>query len=382
MKKDQQRNKRIRIRVAGILLLVLALAAFVFPMQKYYLRRIDQNELRIQGFYLEDDHSLDVVFIGASDVYSSVYSADLYRLTGITSYPYSFQDNPVTMWKYELREILAHQTPKVLIVDLNGICYDEERLRNEASVRILADNIPHNENFRELIDTYGTDEKASYYFPFLKYHGEAFNFHAAFDIIDLHRRGQAVLKGAFTHSYSKKLKEDRHDYYDGTKAELDPLAESCLREFLEQCQGSGIEHILFARFPERYEERTVERYHRYNRAAEIVEEYGFEYVDFQPLVPSMGIVDEDWYNYGHLNANGAEKFTVFFSSFLTGRYGLGPTELTDSQRQAWDESADYIRRFYALYKKYRKENPDAKDDRLIFKEDHATMKQLEKMGPA
>ena len=40
-------------------------------LQQYLLRNVDHNSLRVEGFYQEERDSLDVVFIGASDIYTS-----------------------------------------------------------------------------------------------------------------------------------------------------------------------------------------------------------------------------------------------------------------------------------------------------------------------
>ena len=63
--------KNIKRFFTIVSLIVLPLA-FVMITQN----RVDHNTLRIQGFYQEEKDSLDVIFVGASDVFTG-YSAGL-----------------------------------------------------------------------------------------------------------------------------------------------------------------------------------------------------------------------------------------------------------------------------------------------------------------
>ena len=51
-------------------------------LQQYLLRNVDHNSLRVEGFYQEERDSLDVVFIGASDIYTSFMPGRAYEQHG------------------------------------------------------------------------------------------------------------------------------------------------------------------------------------------------------------------------------------------------------------------------------------------------------------
>ena len=73
-----------RRRTVKILSLVIALILFCGFSQMYLWRCNSHNELRLYGFRQEKEDSLDVVLLGASDIYA--YSAPLaYSLQGFTS---------------------------------------------------------------------------------------------------------------------------------------------------------------------------------------------------------------------------------------------------------------------------------------------------------
>ena len=357
-------------RIIAILALVAAVFAATLFLQDRVFYRADRNQLSLGGFYLEDDQSLDVVLLGSSEVYSGYYAGLAYELEGFTSYPYSYQSNPVTLWPYELREILKHQSPKVLVVEANGAVYDRKQLYKSGHLRKLANNMPFSRNKLELIRRYGTEGTLSYLLPIIKYHGMYFedepekpegedgsrkpvpggaldNRLRLQDKPLMEERGYSLLKGCLTHTQRRKTKPD----YDLTTVpqvtDLDPDAEAALNEFLDVCDDSGIEHILFVRFPHQVTaERTLKSYQRYNRTAEIVRARGYEYVDFTEHWDEIGLQKrEDFFEVDHLNAFGAEKFTKYLSRYLAEKYDLLPSELTGAQEKEWEESAAFTRQF-------------------------------------
>ncbi|MBQ6622424.1 MAG: hypothetical protein IJH75_06280 [Mogibacterium sp.] len=402
-------------RAVGVILLIAAVCFSVWYLQEHYFYRADRNQLALGGFYLEDDDSLDVVLLGSSEVYSAFYSGLAYRQEGFTSYPYSYQANPITVWPYELREILMHQHPKVLIVEANGAVYDDT-LFKPASIRKLTDNIPFSRNKMDLVERYGTVSSLSYYLPLIKYHGMYFesmkapeppegqgppdepeyvpegfsepvtetypwltilypdlgpvppkesgldNWFRLDDKTVMQERGYSLLKGCLSHTRRRKTHDDIDLTTIPRTTDLDPAAEASLNEFLDLCDASGIEHVVFARFPHRVtSERTIESYQRYNRLAEIVQARGYDYIDFTDHWEAIGLDAKwDFFDVDHLNALGAEKFTAYLSRYLVEHYGVQPSRLDARQTAAWEESARYTEAFLR-YARHEIENFNGHD---------------------
>ncbi|MBQ6583383.1 MAG: hypothetical protein IJH77_06130 [Mogibacterium sp.] len=353
-------SKKIFKRAGGILSLVLVAALILGLLQAYILRRNDKNQLFVRGFYLEEEDSLDVVLIGASEVYSDWYAARAYQRGGFTSYPFSFESNPVTMWKYELREILKHQHPQILVVEVSGAVYaDDKNLYGDGKIRKLSDNMPYSENKRDLVENLGTQNKLSYYLPIIKYHDrwrQADEKRRDSDIRDLptmKKRGHAVLRGAFSRTELHRTNPEMDLTADHSVKDLNPDAEAALREFIGTCRDSGIEHVLFVEFPRQItSDRTYDRYQRYNRIAEIVREEGADYAEFWSVREEIGLIKNvDYADVDHLNARGAQKFTDYFCDWLMNKYALVPYPQSDKQKAEWEESARYVEAFCAAAEK-------------------------------
>ena len=368
-------------RLVKILSLVLVVAAIVGVSQEYYMTNSSNTAIRLRGFYREDPKTLDVVVLGASEVYSGFNAPEFYKKTGVTSYPYAYEGNPVTLWKYELKEILRTQTPKLLIVEMNGAIYDEDMLYKEASIRYLADNMTLQKEKREMVSQYGTDDPLSYYFPIMKYHGEWLQpdrIKNAIAMLRIDLRGHSLLKGTLSHIKHAKYKDELTGYDPTAERDLNPNAERYLREFLDECKECGVENILFVRFPHRVTaEKSIRAFERFNRAARIVEEYGYEYVNLDDYCGEAGIEKPgDFYDTDHMMMSGQMKFTDFLAEYLQERYHLEPTQLTQKQKEEWDECVKYTDAFYSYYED-RKKDPDATEDDVIYEREE-TLQALKK----
>ncbi len=348
-------------RTVKLLALLLALVLIVLFLQEFTFREYweyGQGSLRVKGFYREPKDSLDVVLIGDSTVYAGCSPAYAYKTGGITSYNYAIGGLFCTVWEPITRDILRRQTPQLLVVDVGGIQYDSLQKKYESSsvVHAMADNMPLSVNkirsVRTLMDRYG-DDPWEYYIPFIRYHNEWAGFgelaERTGEMLSWMFSSRNVLKGTAVRVTAEPAAENLTDVQgDHASSALVPESEEVLREYLEYLQTQDVD-VLFIAMPCRVnadgEMRTV--FERENRAGEIVREYGFDFVSFYDYTDEIGLdMDMDFYNDGHMNYRGQIRFTEFFVDYLKENYGVTGGKLTDSQRAAWEQSAEYIGYFY------------------------------------
>ena len=77
--------KKYLLRTVKLISLLLIVSLFTLFLQNFVLCHIDHNKLRIDGFYLEDENSLDVVLTGASELYTGFSPGLAYEKFGFTS---------------------------------------------------------------------------------------------------------------------------------------------------------------------------------------------------------------------------------------------------------------------------------------------------------
>lgn len=376
-----KKNKHI-LRVIKITSLLLAVILCVGVLQEFILCHADHNRERIKGFYLEDKDSVDVVLIGASDVYAGFSSCYAYEKFGFTSYPIATQSDIVQNFKTQIKTAIKEQNPKLIVVELNGALYAaDEPLETEANLRNYIDNIPLNSDKFEYISEYITENQLEYYFPIIKYHtvwkGYPKGLGWTLSIMQDRARGYTYLKGAKTKTdsytpdekvYNSKLKNNEN------RRDLNEKAEEYLRDCLEYCRSENIENIVFVRFPHVVVKKTLGRFYRSNTIGDIIAEYGYDYINFEKNFDETGLdINTDFYNMDHLNVYGQMKFTECLGRYLQENYGITESDLTPSQKEEWDTCAKY----YDAFVKYNISLIEKKEAKEVG-ETYKTMKEIEK----
>ena len=347
-----------RRRAVKILSLAIALILFCGFSQTYFWRCNSHNELRLYSFRQEKEDSLDVVLLGASDIYA--YSAPLaYSRQGFTSYPYVVSACSVCFWKAMLEDILNHQNPQLIVVETTGACYDTLReLHNNGALHYILDGMPFRLKLKVIrpLLTEENDSAAAFLFPGLKYHS---NWQDSGDLKSnflnvrmLQKQGHAILRGTYTSRFAIGLQsESRHIEDDRSERPLDGEAEITIED-----------------------DEVYQNFQMTNTIEKIVGEYGFPFLNMEGLADEIGIDPEhDYYNRTHLNLYGQQKLTEFLAQYIKTNFNIVPRVQDAEQSRAWEESADY----YTRYCRYIEETPT--DSEALFSETHELMRELREM---
>ena len=356
--------KRKFLWVTGLLSVILAIAVAVGVLQENVFFHADHNRERVKGFYLEDEQSLDVVYLGASEVYSDIAPGYAYERDGITGYLYATQANTILNYKSQLKNVLSRQNASLIVIELNGAMYDDEDLTKEANLRNYSDHVPLDMTKVEWVAQNVTENHLEYLFPIFKYHGMWSGMGYEPETEETYRktiaadqsRGYNLLKGVLNWSFTfTSVSPSLNDTLPAAADKKQPItetAEKSLRDLLEYCRSEKLTNVVFARFPHIVTERTYDRFERNNTVAEIVAEYGFDYLNFEKDFAMTGLDEKtDFYNPDHLNIYGQKKFTAFLTDYLKEHYGLTSHALSVEQREEWEDCAAY----YEAYAKYNEE---------------------------
>ena len=373
--------KKNILRIIKIFCLALVLALSIGFLQEYVLCHADHNRQRLKGFYDEDSDSLDVVFMGASEVYSDFAPGHAYNYKGITSYLFATQSNSILNYKAQLKNILSKQDPKLIVIELNGAVYgDKEETTKEENLRNYADNVPLDMTKLQWISENVQKDQQEYLFPIIKYHSVwkdiPDNMLYQSTIANNEMRGYNYLKGILNETFvfkspQRSMNSSLQKLGD-KKLPLDPLEEEGLRDLLQYCKDEKLDNVLFVRFPHIVVTRTYERFGRSNTVGDIVAEYGYDYLNLERDVAMTGIEDDkDFYNLDHLNIYGQKKFTEYLTDYLISNYGVTARELSDSQKSDWHLCGEY----YNAYYKYS-ESLINKGDRRELSEDNELIDTL------
>ena len=377
-------NKKLLFnRILKIGSLLLAVILTLLLLQEFVLCRLDDNRERIKGFYLEDDDSIDVAFIGSSEVYSGYSASYAYARSGFTSYPIATRSNTVRNYLTCVKEAVRTQHPKLIVIEINGVLYNDTYLNDETFLRSYADNIPLNDNKLELVDRWLPELKTEFIFPLIKYHtvweSDNWGLDWGLSVIVDRFRGYNLLKGmknmAAVYSPQEEVLNDQLSSYDAQP--LSDQSQTSFIELLDYCRDNEL-NVLFVRFPHVVHKKMLLRYERSLAAAELVRSYGFTYLGLDEEYGEIGLdLSKDFYNAEHLNVYGQQKLTAYLCDYMTKNCGITPSELTDAQRREWEDAARYYEAYYrcnaALIGRY-----SGKEEPIYVGENFLSMRQVEK----
>jgi len=342
-------------RTVKVSVFLLIIMASCLALQQYVLRNVDHNSLRVEGFYQEDSGSLDAVFIGASDMYTSFMPGRAYEKYGFTSYLLASESITSDGVLTAVKEVVRTQNPQLVVVEANAFLYsDDQNDQNQAYIHKFFDNLPFSLNKLDYIQkNVPVDDRWEYIFPLIKYHSlwteypERFYMMASDLTLDM--RGYNYLKGFRTTAQIYKSKTPSLNDKIVTEHDtlpLDPKLESQLMELLDYAKKNNI-NLVFVRAPHYVTKSTYDRVKRSNQMAHIVNEQGFSYYTFENDARDIGIDDQhDFYNAEHMNVYGALKFTDYVAERLVKAEDLKPGYLSEEQKEGWKEVSKTTNQLY------------------------------------
>ena len=334
-----------------IALMVPVILTVLLLQEQVFLYR-DGNTERVRKFYKEEKNSLDVVVMGASEITAGYSPGYAYELYGFTSYMCAEDSNTCALAVPQLKQILAHQDPEVLLVEIYSFVRPLDTVYDEVKIRNFAENVPFSLDAWKTVLTFPFDEKISCLFPFIKYHGdfaiagERLRYLRNYrDTID----SPSVTKGMMTNTVVYNGEGDT-GVCDGTNHRIDDIRKTYLVEFMDHCTEAGLEKVVFVNYPRDIEnESDSDLLSRVAHARQIVTEYGFDFIDLQEAKEQIGLdMCADFYNAHHLNPQGQQKVTAYLGNILMNQYGLTPREQSPENQAHWQDCVTFTRKYYEI----------------------------------
>ena len=328
-------KKRIRL-----ILTVAALAAVVLLLQRLvtpkYFGDVTEGAFTAEYYLDEPDH--EVLFLGDCEAYENFDPVCLWQEYGINSYIRGSAQQLVWQSYYMLEDALRYETPKVVIMNVLAMKYNENQ--SEAYNRITLEGMKWGMPKVKAIRASMTEDERfmEYVFPILRYHERIFSLNGD-DIKYLFKKEKVSHNGYYLRVDSKPAENvpggmQLADYAFGEKAwaYMDRIA--------DLCKEKGISLILVkapSLYPYWYDEweKQIEDY---------AEKRNLKYINYLELIDETGLdFSTDTYDGGlHLNLYGADKITTHLGRVLSEEYGLTDRRGESELSAAWEEKI----RFY------------------------------------
>lgn len=292
----------------------------------------------VKGFYKEPKNSLDVVFMGNSDVYRGISPITMWDEYGIASY--NFVSSGQRMWTayYMMEECLKYQKPDLIVLNMDSAF--NESPSSESNYRKIFDNMKMGKNkIKAILDPVFKNKKSdvlSYVFPIIRYHArwnelEDKDFQNAFENERFDFKGLDLTTEVKPYNYDNKYMEKNHSE--------EKIGEKCskyLEKMIELCKKNDIELLLI-------EIPSVESWSKdlSDKTQEFADEHGLEFIDMNLNYKEFGL---DWKTDtadegDHLNVYGAEKVSKYLGGIIKEKYDI-PNRKEDSNYSNWYKSSE------------------------------------------
>lgn len=319
------------IKFFTFFLIVAGIMLYLNEVFFYRDKSVWSTDHRVKKYQELPEDSLDVLFLGSSNLMSSVNPVQLWKETGIQSYAYCSRAQTFAFTYAYLQDALKTQSPECVVIDAYSVF--SEKVVNGLSntdfhFGINMDNLSAQAKTELLMKHVSKSEWLAYYFPLLKNHNYFKNWENPTD------ETEAIFMGyCFADSKEMFEKPEYSDLY-GALEDVDGMY---LQKIIELCEAEGID-LFVIKTPVVYSD---EEHQVLNALKQMCEAYDVIFYDMSMDTDEWGFdFGEDMLNYFHNNTSGAEKVTARLGEILTEVCDFSNSE-THKYADVW--AAEYER---------------------------------------
>ncbi len=343
-------KKQVLRTVAFALLVCLMLTVM---MELFESKNSDNHDQRFYSLRTMEENTLDAVLIGSSGIDRYWIAAKAFEEYGMSTYTLSAEALPIWLYINMIEEVLAKQTPELFILDIRGLtqqhiwapetdsrvrpvlCAMDFFSRNRWDATIKSSRILHE------INPSLPEWDLSLFFPFIKFHSSWAD--KDFTFKDNWGARKHEYGGFQMNNLTTRIQEQKPVLYETPLVtDLHPITERALYELLDYIREKDL-NVLFLNTPQirdEFEEGFT------NKVYTILEEEGMNYIAYYlpeqeaPMGEHKSIIDlelnGDFYNPGHTNYYGAEKFTAEFAAYLDEHFDLPDRRGDEKCQKLWE----------------------------------------------
>lgn len=327
-----------------------------------------------KAYLAEERDTIDVLFLGNSNMYRAFNPIQLWQEQGITSCDIGMPgSNTVELYRKAV-DFMKYQKPKMIVVetdcmfdgvnvfDANGNLIVSKSTKIESKVKERMD--AYKNSFDNLDDAIMSG--ISYRWPLMKYKTRWKRIKSR-DFTDEKGKYKFVAKG-YVNGVEKKPFKYGATYMgvnDGSTAKLSNNSDVYVKKLIELCKANNCQLMITSVPCGKYW-----NWQKHNAAQKFADENNIKFLDFN--VETQLIPEFSWKNCSrdggtHINGKGAKYVTHAMGRYLVEQCDMKPSNLTAKQKAAWNKDVKSFnkvkKRQVKLYKerlKAQKLNPKKK----------------------
>lgn len=314
------------VKIVAFLLLAILVGGSI---QRVVSPKFNASQGAQSGFFEEEKNSIDVLFLGTSNMFHTINPLVLYESTGITAFDFGSSSQSLNMTEMYLEEALKTQSPDIVCVEVLACRGDFNNDLYEPGMRWGFTYFPNNLNkYSRLYNQLHSmdSEFLTYVFPLFRYK-DRWKELTKNDFEDVvsgrYWKGCMVSHESVAVSYGSS-------YWEDVDWEMPESNIESLNHIKQVCDENGMELILFkAPTPSLWKDAYSKRVQEFADENELV------FIDYNTKIEEVGIdVNTDFKDTGHVNVKGSVKITRDFGSFLKSNYAL--QDHRGGENNSWD----------------------------------------------
>lgn len=331
--------KAVKAAVKSILFVLIFVFLFSYLSELFTRKTLNgawNHTQKISGFYNEPENEFDIMYFGSSNTYCSFNPLIFYEETGIKSYVFASQQQPVWASYAYIKEALKTQDLKLIVLDVLMFSKDTEYYDDGVNYSFM-DDIPLSVNKIELAAASAERGKRfELLFNFLKYHSrwseltkEDYEFKR--EKTNDYLKGYVLLEETFTEA------KEPEACPDDELGVISKKSEYYLNKIIELSKKEKIP-LLLVKTPSnaKADDRRI-----FNTVKNIAAQNGIKYIDYNAQYDEIGFeMDKDFYDKSHLNYKGAEKFTRYFAEDIISEYFFDKIDDKNNTGDDWKKNLD------------------------------------------
>lgn len=325
-------KKEILALLASVLVIVLVLGSvteLVSPKRHSY--GSDWGEFR-----MEDEDTIDVLFVGSSLTYCNIIPAIFWEETGLTGWDVTGPELTVPGAYHYLVEALKTQSPSVAFIEISAVLYP----RYTGFTKTVIGQMPWGLNRLEMTIREGEPENlGGLLFPMYFYHSRWTELSE--DDVDVFLHGyEKDMSAGYTYLNQYRVPGG---YVVRTDSGMDTENNARNLEYLKKIAALCLQEGITPVFYESPAASTMPEELMGPVRQELAAIDGAVVVNFNDHRDAIGAALEgDYYDNLHYNAVGAEKFTRFLAGWVEENLEVSSAGRED--RELWQERVDYIKK--------------------------------------
>lgn len=303
----------LRILAAVLLFLVIFFAFQAILRPKF----INESTTMVDGYRHLEENSLDILFLGSSQMFSGIDSGRLNDQYGISSYNFGASSQPLITTEYYLEEALKTQSPNTVMLELCMIFND---LGDDAELTLAWSYSPMRASLNKFRSVYRLTGEYDTAFihtfcPLFIYHSRWADING-FDLMYYFRDFDYSSRGFFPKDTVREVELAYLCDEYGENETIPEDAKSAIISIARLCETNNINLVFFKTPCPAWTQAmsyTVRAF---------MNENNLEYFDMNEYYEEIGIDEKtDFMDGHHMNRNGAEKTTDFIAyCYINGRF--------------------------------------------------------------